>query len=170
MARSSEALDTLSCSAAPVINTPESVRRASRRSDDGAQAPCWVKRNGYTQHPLDVVFAPTEEERLRAIAGMRSRGIGDIVCQRHYEGREVKFYGVADRFFHPSGLPALQAAAENAAVEAGLSVYGGDAILLREQPQTASDIAVIDLNDWPSFSRCREEAAQHIAQYAIHQK
>lgn len=170
MARSSEALDTLSCSAAPVINTPESVRRASRRSDDGAQAPCWVKRNGYTQHPLDVVFAPTEEERLRAMAGMRSRGIGDIVCQRHYEGREVKFYGVADRFFHPSGLPALQAAAENAAVEAGLSVYGGDAILLREQPQTASDIAVIDLNDWPSFSRCREEAAQHIAQYAIHQK
>lgn len=170
MARSSEALDTLSGSSAPVINTPESVRRASLRCDDGASAPCWVKRGGYTQHPCDVVFAPTEEERLRTIDEMRSRGIDNIVCQRHYEGREVKFYGIAGSFFYPSGIPALQSAAEGAAQKAGLAVYGGDAILLCEQPQTVNDIAVIDLNDWPSFSRCREEAAQHIAQYAIHQK
>jgi choline kinase len=170
MARSREALDTLSGSAAPVINTTEAVTGVSRRRDDGAKAPCWVKRSGYTQDPRDVVFAQTEDERLRVIAEMHSRGIDDIVCQRHHEGREVKFYGVAGRFFHPSGLPALQAAAESAANAAGLVIYGGDAILLREHPQTASDIAVIDLNDWPSFSRCREEAAQHIAQYAIHQK
>lgn len=170
MARSREALDTLSGSAAPVINTTEAVTGVSRRRDDGATAPCWVKRSGYTQDPRDVVFAQTEDERLRVIAEMHSRGIDDIVCQRHHEGREVKFYGVAGRFFHPSGLPVLQAAAESAANAAGLVIYGGDAILLREHPQTASDIAVIDLNDWPSFSRCREEAAQHIAQYAIHQK
>ena len=170
MARSREALDTLSGSAAPLINPTEAVNGVSRRRDDGATAPCWVKRSGYTQDPRDVVFAQTEDERLRVIAEMHSRGIDDIVCQRHHEGREVKFYGVAGRFFHPSGLPALQAAAESAANAAGLVIYGGDAILLREQPQTASDIAVIDLNDWPSFSRCREEAAQHIAQYAIHQK
>ena len=39
-----------------------------------------------------------------------------------------------------------------------LKIYGGDAII------GPDDIArLIDLNDWPSFSRCREEAAKAIA-------
>lgn len=170
MARSRKALDILRDCLTPVINAPEAVINVSRRRDDRATAPCWVKRNGYTQHPLDVVFAQTEDERLRAIAEMHSRGIHDIVYQHHYKGREVKFYGILGHFFHPSDLPALQAAAESAANAAGLVVYGGDAILLCDSPQTTSDIAVIDLNDWPSFSPCRKEAATHISHYAIHQE
>ena len=38
------------------------------------------------------------------------------------------------------------------------TIYGGDAII-------ADDTAyLIDLNDWPSFSACREDAAKAIAQ------
>ena len=41
---------------------------------------------------------------------------------------------------------------------AGLDVYGGDCIVRED-----GTFCIIDLNDWPSFSRCREEAAKAIA-------
>ena len=41
----------------------------------------------------------------------------------------------------------------------GVEVFGGDAII-DEQGR----FYIIDFNDWPSFSRCREEAAMAIAQ------
>jgi len=41
-----------------------------------------------------------------------------------------------------------------------IDVYGGDAIIDAE-----GRISIIDFNDWPSFSRCREEAADAIAKY-----
>jgi hypothetical protein len=45
---------------------------------------------------------------------------------------------------------------------AGLDVYGGDWIV-----QTDGTPVLIDLNDWPSFSPCREEASEAIAQRII---
>lgn len=165
MARSPEALRLLEGCPWPVINSPESVMRASRRSDDRAAAPCWVKRNGYAEHPSDVVFAPTEEARLEVVGAMQARGINDIVCQHHREGREVKCYGVGDDFFRPAGNKALQEAAQKAALEKGLSIWGADAIV-----DNGGTIHLIDLNDWPSFSSCREEAAKAVAHYAVHQK
>ncbi len=97
MARSPEALRLLEGCPWPVVNAPEAVRRAARRNDEGAPAPCWVKRDGYAESPADVIFAPTEEARLEAVEAMRSRGVSDIVFQHHREGQEVKFYGVAPR-------------------------------------------------------------------------
>lgn len=165
MARSPEALRRLGDCPWPTINTPEAVLRAAHRSDEGAPAPCWVKRSDYTEHPSDVVFASTEEARQKAIEAMRARGISDIVCQRHREGREVKFYGVGRSFFRPEGLTALRDMAFEATAEKGLEIWGGDAVI-----GAGGDIHIIDLNDWPSFSSCREEAAKAIAHYALHQK
>ena len=165
MARSPEALRLMEDCPWPVINTSEAVRGAAHRHDDGAAAPCWVKRDGYAEQPSDVIFAPTEEARQKAVKAMRARGINDIIFQHHREGREVKFYGVGRYFFRPEGLPALREKALEAAAEKGLEIWGGDAVI-----GAGGDIHIIDLNDWPSFSSCREEAAKAIAHYALHQK
>ncbi|MFS6554926.1 hypothetical protein VPJ68_05445, partial [Parabacteroides distasonis] len=39
-------------------------------------------------------------------------------------------------------------------------MYGGDAIVTAD-----GNFVIIDFNDWPSFSRCRDEAAEAIAEY-----
>jgi hypothetical protein len=44
------------------------------------------------------------------------------------------------------------------AAAVGLQVYGGDCIVTVDGAWY-----MIDFNDWPSFSRCREEAAEAIA-------
>lgn len=165
MARNPETLALLANCPWPVVNTPRAVLNAARRSDEDAPAPCWVKRNDYAEHPSDVVFAPNEAARQQAVEAMRARGISDIVCQHHHEGREVKFYGAGRNFFRPDALPALREKALETAAEKGLEIWGGDAVIGAD-----GDIHIIDFNDWPSFSSCREEAAKAIAHYAVHQK
>lgn len=44
-----------------------------------------------------------------------------------------------------------------------VDVYGGDCIVRPD-----GTFCVIDFNDWPSFSRCRGEAAEAIARLALH--
>jgi hypothetical protein len=56
-------------------------------------------------------------------------------------------------------LPAGQqdgaaALAERGAAALGLDVYGGDGVCAAD-----GSLTLIDFNDWPSFSRCRTEAA-----------
>jgi hypothetical protein len=98
-------------------------------------------------------------------------------------GDLVKFYGVAGsgffRYFYPTDdrqskfgdeqrngdahhypfdETRLQQQMEQLAKAVGLQVYGGDCII-----RSDGSWAVIDFNDWPSFSRCRPEAASAIA-------
>jgi len=53
---------------------------------------------------------------------------------------------------------ALQQTTERLARLVGVDVYGGDCIVSAD-----GSFFLIDFNDWPSFSRCRSEAAQAIA-------
>ena len=55
-------------------------------------------------------------------------------------------------------LPELRAAATRLARLTGIDVYGGDCIVDRE-----GRFFIIDFNDWPSFSPCREQAADAIS-------
>ena len=52
----------------------------------------------------------------------------------------------------------MRLAAERASRVAGVDVYGVDCIVRAD-----GSVCLIDFNDWPSFSRCRDEAAQAIA-------
>ena len=52
----------------------------------------------------------------------------------------------------------MQTEAERLAEAVGIDVYGGDCIVGSD-----GTFCMIDFNDWPSFSRCREEAAEAIA-------
>ena len=54
-------------------------------------------------------------------------------------------------------VSSLQSEVERLARLVGIEVYGGDAIIDRE-----GRFYIIDFNDWPSFSRCRDEAAEAI--------
>ncbi len=135
--------------------------------------PGWLKRaEVHAEGPGDVVRVHTREEALAVLRDFQRRGIDALVWQEHLAGREVKFYGVGPgRFFwaafpdDPEPLPPKMAAplaglAARAARAVGVSVFGGDVILLADGRPV-----LIDLNDWPSFSRCREAAAREIVQH-----
>ncbi|MFZ0676750.1 MAG: hypothetical protein WAN07_03585, partial [Candidatus Binatus sp.] len=60
-----------------------------------------------------------------------------------------------------AAVRALAEAAEAAAGALGLQAWGGDVVLSGDR------FAIIDFNDWPSYSRVRGPAARAIARRAI---
>ena len=144
----------------------------------------WLKRgDAAAQSEGDVVFAADCDMLRQAIADMEQRGINDYTVSAHVVGDLVKFYGVLGTGFfrhyyptddgltkfdderrngaahhYPFDVCALQSACERLAEAVGVDVYGGDVII-----QADGSFCLIDFNDWPSFSRCREEAADAIA-------
>lgn len=149
--------------------------------------PCWMKRTGAcAQHPEDVCFVPDAEAYCCCLSRFRTRGIDKVVVMEHLEGTAVKFYGVqgSDFFYSLSAsqlgydkwtdrsvdtqMPSIAPDTYSGMLShirelfkqtrKGLPViYGGDAII---GPDGIARL--IDLNDWPSFSACREEAADAI--------
>ena len=143
----------------------------------------WLKRgDAAAQSQEDVVYAADQQVLDEAIRTFRQRGISDYVVSAHVRGDLVKFYGVQGGFFrcyyptddgqtkfddelrngiahhYPFDRQALQQDAERLAEAVGIEVYGGDCIVSAD-----GAYCFIDFNDWPSFSRCREEAAEAIA-------
>lgn len=143
----------------------------------------WLKRgDGAAQTKDDVVFAADEEEMMCKINDFRQRGI-DYTVSAHVVGDVVKFYGVCNsgffRYYYPTDdgeskfgdeqrngmarhypfeVEALQNCVEQLAKAVGTKVYGGDCIV-----DEKGKYYIIDFNDWPSFSRCREDASDAIA-------
>ncbi len=151
--------------------------------------PMWLKKSqGWSCHPHDVCMATNIDEARVAIESFRARGTKRILCCKHIEGDIVKFYGVADTFFHwlypnaqktkfgleklngaiskhPFDKKRLKGLAFAAAKAIGIDIFGGDCIITPE-----GDIVIIDFNDFPSFSVCCNEAATAIANTIITQK
>ena len=147
--------------------------------------PCWMKRgNSHAMVKEDVVYVECKEEAERVLAEFNRRGIPEAVVNKHLVGDLIKFYGVqgTDFFytFYPTeqshskfGLEAingesrgypfdkkkLQDISNMAAEVLNVPVYGGDCVVSAD-----GVIKIIDFNDWPSFARCREEAAPYIAE------
>lgn len=179
----------------PVMNTPDAIRACYRhetvrrlatssapfpatrlvatgadRGPTADAAPCWVKRGDvHAMTADDVVFADTPTRLDTTLDDFAARGITRAALQAHVEGVVVKFYGVADgRFFRcftpgdvvPAPIERLWDAARAGAHALGLDVFGGDLVV-----DAAGRAVLVDLNDWPSFSRCRDEAAEAIAGY-----
>ena len=144
----------------------------------------WLKRgDAAAQTDADVVYVSDREQLKTAIQTMRQRGITNYTVSVHVQGDLVKFYGVGQggffRWYYPTDdgqtkfgdehrngkachyqfqVEALQNEVQRLAAAVGVSVYGGDAIIRAD-----GSFCLIDFNDWPSFSRCREEAADAIA-------
>lgn len=144
----------------------------------------WLKRaDGVAESPFDVIYAAGIDEAMSKKRDMEAGGIRDVLVQAHVQGDLVKFYGVNGtsffRYYYPgddgqwkfgdegrNGTPQhfdfcvdeLHAVAGRAAAVTGTDVYGGDCIV-----GVDGKLTIIDFNDWPSFSRCRDEAALAIA-------
>lgn len=164
----------------------DSIMRANSLPAAPQEGSCgyWVKRGDEAaQSPADVVFAANETEKQAVLAAFSNRGVTSVVTSAHVQGDLVKFYGVSgtDFFaiFYPAddgcfkfddelrnGQPAhykfsetaLRADVSRLAELTGVLVYGGDCIVRPD-----GTYVIIDFNDWPSFSRCREQAAEAIA-------
>jgi ribosomal protein S18 acetylase RimI-like enzyme len=140
------------------------------RSVDGLDSSrgLYVKRGDLHALGADDVQRVEGSAMLAAVlADFKRRGIGRVYVQQAVDGALVKFYGVSGGEYF-AALPergalahpvqrALQQAAERAAAALGLEVWGGDAII------SGDELAIVDFNDWPSFSRVRDQAARAIA-------
>lgn len=136
----------------------------------------WVKRGDVHAQTSDDVVRVTAAEVPAALAAFAARGVRRVALQRHVPGPVIKFYAVNHaRFFrwfrtdgHANGNghalrpdeARLRELAFQASDALGLEVFGGDIVL------PAPDAPVlVDINDWPSFAPCRDEAAEAIASY-----
>lgn len=134
----------------------------------------WLKRGDvHASVAADVQWVDSREPLEIGLEEFAKRGIDRAVLQTHRAGDEIKFYGVGDNgFFHwfysgaarkyPFALADLERLARQAAAAAGLDIFGGDVII-----SPAGDLTLIDLNDWPSFAPCREEASCAIAEFIM---
>ncbi len=164
-----------------IVSTSEPVEEALSRGDYGE---CWVKRaDSQTMSKADVCFCRSGAEVSLALDDFHRRGIDRAVISKHLSGDLIKFYGVeGTEFFHyfypldkghskfgyeeingrSRGLKFseenLRAVCSEAARTLGVRVYGGDAVIAPD-----GSLKLIDFNDWPSFSPCRDEAARAIA-------
>ncbi|MBW2305639.1 MAG: hypothetical protein JRG73_01790 [Deltaproteobacteria bacterium] len=148
------------------------LEEVERKISFGSSTRYWLKRGDvHAIRSDDVVKIASSEELNRALNHFRGQKIEEILVQEHVEGRVIKFYGVGagdyfSAFLASSGeevtsrMKQLAAIASRSAEAVGLEIYGGDAILAR-----GGDVVLIDLNDWPSFSLCRQFAAKSIASY-----
>lgn len=148
--------------------------------------PAWIKKaEGWSCHKEDVAFARNAVEAKCIFSGMQERDISKALHCMHMEGDLLKFYAVGEEFFryhYPTpekskfGLEAINAppkhlqfsstelkeTARQAAGAIGLTIYGGDCIV-----DTDGNIHIIDINDFPSFSAVRDEAAEEIARLIV---
>ena len=146
--------------------------------------PGWVKATRTDgARPDDVSWVETPLEADARVIELAAQSVPDIVVTRHIEGDLLKVYCVGQRVVHsfypqasgyskfgtqeqhntplahtPYSAEELTDLARTIARTLGLEVFGFDAIV---SPDSA--IHVIDVNDWPSFSACRDEAARAIA-------
>ncbi len=167
-----------------VMNNPEGVRRCCHRAslmqlleENNIPVPpleghlgYWVKRgDGPTEREDDVVFVTSWKEALSMKKKMFQRGVSDVDIRAHVAGQWVKFYGVCGtdffRYYHLEGdrslvtfdADSLWQTANRIAALIKVDVYGGDAIVRED-----GTFVIVDFNDWPSFSACRDEAAKAV--------
>ena len=148
--------------------------------------PFWIKRGDEcAQNANDVCFVGNAGQLESVWKDFTAREISLAVACKHASGDLVKFYGVAGTGFFYTCFPTenggcgkfgaekingephhykfrredLARECSRAASILGIPIYGGDCIV-----DESGNFKIIDFNDWPSFSRCRNEAAEAIAE------
>lgn len=146
--------------------------------------PLWIKRGDFhTIHKEDVSFCPNNEYAINILKEYALRDIPNAVISEHLTGDLVKFYTVEGTsffyWFYPLEKNHIKFAnvnhektnrykfdveelinlAKKSAKVLNIKIYGGDAIISSD-----GAIHIIDVNDWPSFAPCRNEAAYNIAE------
>lgn len=157
-----------------IVNTDEAIRDVLVRA---RMNQCWIKRaDTQSLHKEDVSYVRTPDEAQEVLQEYFLRGIKRAVICRHLDGHLLRFYGVADTpffsWFFPFDPEAAGTLDKNrlfricsaAAEVLDVKIYGGDCIVTDD-----GNISIIDLDDWPSFAPCRNEAAPYIAKCVMAQ-
>lgn len=151
------------------------------------QFPGWLKNSiGWSCKADDVQFVATAEEYARALDALAANGHSEAIFCEHIKGDIVKFYAIrGEEFFryhypdpsatkfgleringeaqrHKFDAEQLRETALQAAEAMNINIFGGDCIITAE-----GEIYIIDINDFPSFSAYRSEAAKAIASSII---
>ena len=190
MARQTVNLDKLALLATQglkVINNPLSIKACTRSiietvmhgintplapavGDDGY----WIKRGDMAaQTKGEVRYCKNDEELQHYVVS--AHVVGDLVKWYAVDGGFFRYYYPSDDGNTKFGDEAINGKANHYAFDAealrqkvekvaqtiGITAYGGDAIVRAD-----GTFCIIDFNDWPSFSRCREDAAKAIAEAA----
>ena len=148
---------------------PIDMRRLSALDLD---AGVFVKRGDlHALGPTDVQQAVGRAALTASLADFARRGIAMVYVQQAANGHTVKFYGVSgSEYFNiiaqegevsEDVARALGESAGIAATALGLEAWGGDAMVDGDR------FAIVDFNDWPSFSLVRAPAARAIARRAL---
>jgi hypothetical protein len=132
----------------------------------------WLKRGDvHASVAADVQRLGSPKEVEAGLMDFAERGIELAAVQEHRAGDEIKFYGIGNEsLFHwfysreakkyPFDFSDLRELTRRAGAGAGLDIYGGDVIV-----SPTGELTLIDLNDWPSFAPCREQASKAIADF-----
>ena len=159
----------------------------SAESPSAITVPLWLKNcDGSATIAEDTTFCSTNKGFQDAFNSFTTRDIQMWIAQKHLSGDLVKFYGVEgtdffdwdyaskghSKFGHEAingkehgysfSPQRLKYYADKAAKVLNTPIYGGDAIIDSE-----GNFYIIDFNDFPSFSRCRAQAAKAIAKRAV---
>ncbi|MBQ0089970.1 MAG: hypothetical protein KBT27_11650 [Prevotellaceae bacterium] len=146
--------------------------------------PLWLKKcEGSAQHQDDVIFIENTKQLKNVCNKFIKENINKVLVCEHIKGDIIKFYGVEGTdFFHVS-YPTANAINTKFGLElhngkpnfytfnieklkehvtklshyCHLPIYGGDAIISKK-----GLFYIIDFNDWPSFSSCKDPAAKAI--------
>jgi glutathione synthase/RimK-type ligase-like ATP-grasp enzyme len=136
-------------------------------------SPMYVKRGDlHALGPHDVVRVEGLEQLEATLISFARRGVQLAFVQQEVVGEVVKFYGVSGGEYFATVSEgaadlsdgqrrALNHAAATAAGALGLEIWGGDAIVKGDR------FSIVDFNDWPSFSRVRDDAARAIARRSL---
>lgn len=159
-----------------VVENMDDIKRCKQILTKGA----WIKRGDF--HALDdgdVQFCSSCDKLEDIFEDFKKRGVETLILQEHIKGQIYKFYGVIDRYFSlrymghttkdrynletkENTLKVDPIVLENIAFECAgmmdLSIFGGDFIITDD-----ARVYLVDVNDWPSFRTCRDEAALHMA-------
>ena len=154
--------------------------RVDDRLEAGGFGKCWVKQaDEHSRHKEDVAFVRHAAEAQEILHEFFMRGIKKALICRHAEGEMIRFYGVRHTKFFSWFFPGqtdeeaaqprhtelgekLAALCDAAAAALELDIYGGDCMLTPK-----GDLLLIDINDWPSFAPCRQQAAKAIAKLVL---
>ena len=192
---SPEAVERCSRSAMTTIleknNIPQPTHKHITCASDLCTAPypAWIKKSeGWSCRIEDVAYITNSKEAAEAFNTIKSNEGCNAILFEHIAGDLIKFYGVGGRYFshsypapektkfglekingspkhHAFSTQKLESTAFLAAKALGLEIFGGDAIITPD-----GEIFIIDINDFPSFTAVRDEAAAHIAKAIINAK
>jgi len=135
----------------------------------------WIKRwDLQSTRRDDVRIFYSRASLNKAIRELRSRNVRLAILEEHIPGDLIKFYSVrGSGWFHCLRIHQEEArgysfspeeihgTGQEAAGKLGLDIYGADLVVTEEKHY------LIDINSWPSFAACREEAAQQIASFLV---